>query len=77
MKMTPIALAREELLQTLQSLPDDRVMIAPDFVRALQNEDDEPLTEDELVQLAASEADIAAGRLYPWEEVKRRLAELP
>jgi predicted transcriptional regulator len=74
--MTTITLAREELLQTLQSLPDDRVMVALDLIRALQDEDDEPLTEDELAQLAASEADIAAGRMYTLEEVERRLALL-
>jgi hypothetical protein len=75
--MTTITLAREELSKTLQNLPDDRVMIALNFIRTLQDEDDEPLTEDELAQLAEAEKDVAAGRIYTWEEVKRRLDKLP
>jgi hypothetical protein len=36
-------------------------------------EDDEPLTEEDILALTESRADILAGRLYSHEEVKRFL----
>lgn len=47
-----------------------------EFIDMLE-EDYDPLTEDELAQIEASEADIAAGRVSSWDEVKSRLAALP
>jgi hypothetical protein len=46
---------------------------ADDFTRWLDSrpEDDEPLTPDEQVALAESDADIAAGRTVSFEEIKR------
>jgi PHD/YefM family antitoxin component YafN of YafNO toxin-antitoxin module len=76
MTTTTIEETREELSQMIQKLPDDKVTATLDFVRALQDEDDEPLTEDELAQIAEAEADIAAGRVYTLEEFNRRMAAL-
>jgi predicted transcriptional regulator len=69
---------REELSNLIGALPDDKLAIALDFMeRLVYGEDDEPLTEEELKQIEASRADIAAGRVYTLEEVERRLARLP
>jgi hypothetical protein len=74
-------LEREELLQAVKEIPDDKLAAVLRAVRDIlqidEDESDEPLTEDELAQIAESEADIAAGRLYAWEDVKRELATLP
>jgi hypothetical protein len=78
--MPTATIEREELSRMIQDLPDDKVTVILDFVRALQDEDDEPLTEDELAQIAEAEADIAAGRFenfYTLEEFNRVVAELP
>lgn len=52
----------------------------PVFTNSLESSepdiDDEPLTEDELAQLAASEADFAAGRFCTLEEFNREMDEL-
>jgi hypothetical protein len=48
---------REELFRMIQELPNDKLTMALDFVRTLQDEDDEPLTEEELAQIVKAEAD--------------------
>ena len=40
---------------------------------ALEHDDDDPLTEEDWARIRESEAAIAAGRVTPWEEVKREL----
>lgn len=47
------------------------------FIKHITVEDHEPLSESELAHLEASKADIEAGRVYTWEEVEHRLANLP
>jgi hypothetical protein len=47
---------------------------ADGFARWLDSrpEDDEPLTEEEEKAIAEADEDIAAGRLIPFEEIKRK-----
>jgi hypothetical protein len=47
----------------VRGLSDEKLADAPDLVRTIRDEDDEPPTEEELTQIADSVADIAAGRL--------------
>jgi predicted transcriptional regulator len=75
---------KERLLRAVLDLPETEVrptleFIASrredddDFARWLAShpEDDEPLTDEEQAALAESAADIAAGRLVSFEEIKR------
>ena len=75
--MTTATVEREELSHMVQCLPDDKLAAALGVIRALQDEDDKPLTDDEMAQIAEAEADIAAGRGYSLEEFNRRMATLP
>jgi hypothetical protein len=75
--MTTTTIEREKLFEAVKALSDDKVKSVLDLVRKFQDEDDEPLTEDEIAQLAEAEKDIAAGRVYTLEEFNRRMATLP
>ena len=68
---------RKTLYRMIRALPNDKLASVFDYVRFLASDDEPPLSDDELAQIAAAEEDIAAGRVYPWEEVKRRLEALP
>ncbi|NLL36846.1 MAG: hypothetical protein GX256_04915 [Fretibacterium sp.] len=48
-----------------------------DFLDRLMDYDNEPLTEDELAQIEAANADISAGCFYTLEEFNRRMDALP
>lgn len=47
------------------------------FIHRIQEEDDEPLTKDELLALERAQEDIAAGHFYTLEEYNRIMSELP
>lgn len=68
---------REILHKIIDELPQERLPQVVNFVRFFQDEDDEPLTDSELEQLAASREDIAAGRVYSLEEVWKEHLSLP
>jgi hypothetical protein len=74
--MTTATLEREEILQKIRDLPDDKLPDVLGFVEALQEEDDEPLTEEELEAIAQAEEDIAAGNFCTLEEFNREMDEL-
>jgi hypothetical protein len=67
----------KERLHELVDLIDDDIGMeeALDYLRwlALEQDDDDPLTEEDWARIRESEAAIAAGRVTPWEEVKRQL----
>lgn len=68
---------REDIYKRFMNLSDYEATQVLEFINTLMDDDEEPLSEDELAQIEASNADIEAGRVYPWDEVKRRLADLP
>jgi len=68
----PITVEREKLVQKILSLTDEEVSAVAAFVRNLR-EDEPPLSDDELAQMAKSDEGIAAGRLTPWNDARRRL----
>jgi predicted transcriptional regulator len=73
---------REKLIRAVLDLPDEELDGALDYVVQRREdpmiaafrdapEDDEPLTPEEEAALAEADADIEAGRLIPFEEIKR------
>lgn len=68
---------RQKLIRIVNSLPDDKTLMALDFFRLIQDEDDEPLTDDELAQIEKAKADIAAGHFYTLKEFNNRMDALP
>lgn len=75
--MASLTAEKETLYELIRLLPDDKVVSAIDYVRFLAEDEEPPLTEEELAQIEASKMDIAAGNVSSWEEVKRRLVDLP
>lgn len=73
----PATADRKVLAASILNLSDEDVAAVAAFVRDLQGFDDEPLSDDELSQLAEAQSDIAAGRLIPWDEARQRLEALP
>ncbi|MCC6575478.1 MAG: hypothetical protein IT462_17000 [Planctomycetes bacterium] len=70
----------------IEDLPQNALVIAIAVLRALQAQhaglppgwdpndvDDVPLNEEEEAALVRGRADIAAGRVSPWREVRKRL----
>lgn len=72
-----MTIERENLHRVIDELPQERLSELTRFVDFLQDEDDEPLSDSELEQLAASREDIAAGRVYSFEEVWKEHLSLP
>jgi hypothetical protein len=67
---------REDVCERVRTLSDDGVARVVDFLACLEDEDDEPLSEDALARIERSMDDIAHGRVYTLEEAERRLAAL-
>lgn len=72
---------REKLMRAVLDLPDEELDSALEYVASRREdpmivafrdapEDDEPLTPEEEAALAEADADLAAGRLIPFEEIK-------
>ena len=81
---------RKELHRLVDELPDRDLYAAKRFLAYLRNTsdplvqklmeapyDDEPVTEEEEAALAEAYEDLAAGRVVPHEEARRRLLEQP
>jgi hypothetical protein len=82
---------RESLHQLIDSLPECDLEMAGQLIEwrhelrdnpllvtlATAPWDDEPETPEEAAAVAEAREDVAAGRLIPHEEVRRRLLELP
>ena len=76
---------KNELYQLVDALPENEALVAKRFLefllsksedpvlRAFLNapEDDEPMGEQELKNLEEAQEAISAGRVTPWEEVKK------
>jgi hypothetical protein len=58
-------------------LKTDELSAVFSFIQSLQDEDDEPLSEDEIAQIEASRRDIESGNVYTIEEVEEYLREKP
>jgi len=76
--------ARKEIYALVDKVPEWRLKTLAKLIRAIVEEEadeetiieplyDEELTEEERQALSTAEADIAAGRGKPWEQVKREL----
>lgn len=85
-------ITRTQLHQIIEELPDGELATAERVLSALLDtaeparewhideapDDDEPLTEEEVAEVLAAEARIAAGgKLIPHEEAQRLLLEEP
>ena len=75
--MTTKTFEREDLFQAIQNLPDDKLNAVFRFMQIIQDEDDEPLTEEDLQDLDRADEEIAAGHFYTLDEFNRRMADLP
>lgn len=75
--MPTTVIDKEELCRKIRLLPDEMTPLVSHFLDQLMDDDEEPLSEDELLALKEAEAEIAAGNFDTWENVKRRLSELP
>ncbi|GHV31031.1 hypothetical protein FACS1894167_12760 [Synergistales bacterium] len=73
--MTTAQIERTKLSQIIRDLPDEKITVVLNFIEDIF--DDEPLTEEDIADLAEADADIAAGRVYAWEDVEREMAALP
>ncbi len=73
---------RKGAYHRIRNLSDGELLQVLDFIDTLEvgrpmNDNEEPLSEEELQALKEADAEIAAGNFDIWENVKRRLAELP
>ena len=75
--MTTRTLEREGLFQAIQNLPESKLKAVWGFIQVLQDEDDEPLSEEDLEALNRADEEIAAGRFYTLDEFNRKMAALP
>jgi hypothetical protein len=75
---------KETLHHLIDELPDDALPAAERYLESPRDdpvlrafaeapEDDEPLTPEEIAAIDEAKAELAAGDLVPWEEVKARL----
>ncbi|MBI4497660.1 MAG: hypothetical protein HY689_07175 [Chloroflexi bacterium] len=74
---------RERLHQLIDALPDDELqaverVLAEPLLRALlcTPEGEEPLSPEEIAGILEGERDIAAGRVYTFENVEDLIADL-
>lgn len=76
--------ARKEIYALVDKVPEWRLKTLAKLIQAIVEEEtdeetiieplyDEELTEDDRKALSNAEADIAAGRVKPWDQVKREL----
>ena len=68
---------RATLRRLVDEVPDEQLSLAVDFMYRLIETDDEPLTEDEIRQIEAADAQIRAGEFYTLEEAERILFSKP
>ena len=67
---------RERLIRNIPLLTERDTLAVAALVDVLLD-DEPPLSDDELRQIAEAEEDIAAGDLVPWDEARQRLEALP
>ena len=65
--------AAYRVLKCLREEKEDPFLLA----MAIAPDDDEPFTAEEQEAVREAEQAIAQGDVIPWEEAKRRLAEMP
>jgi predicted transcriptional regulator len=64
---------RDELLHLIDALSEDALDELRDYAHWLAEEEDEPLTADELDRVREGEAEIARGEYVTLEELRRKL----
>ena len=72
----PITMEREKLARNILRLPEKQLIAVSALVEGLLD-DEPPLSEDELEQIAGAEEDMKEGRMIPWDELKQQLEALP
>lgn len=70
-----MATKREDLKNIIDSLPEELLPSATEFLKSLIPEDDEPLTEEELKQIVQAKEDIKNGEYVTLEELLKELEE--
>jgi len=73
--MITATINHQDLHKMIDELPSNKKVILLDFVKLLHDEDDDPLSEDEIAQIEASRRDIETGNVYTIEEVEEYLRE--
>ena len=74
--------ARAEAVKLIEKIPEDRLPFVHAVLRAVLEEEeeektiiepcyDDELTDDDRAEIAAAQADIQAGRVRDWAEVKK------
>ncbi len=73
---------RADAVKLINEIPEDRLPFVRALLRAVLEEEgiaviepchDDELTEEERAGIKASQADIQAGRVYAWDEIKKEL----
>ena len=72
----PITMEREKLARNILRLPEKQLIAVSALVEGLLD-DEPPLSEDELEQIAGAEEDMKEGCMIPWDELKQQLEALP
>ncbi|BDG59806.1 hypothetical protein [Caldinitratiruptor microaerophilus] len=68
-----MATTKEDLHALVDRLTNDQAQELLEYARWLLGEEDDRLSADDLAAVKRGLADIRAGRVRPWEEVRRTL----
>ena len=74
--MSAISAPRKMLIGLVLDMPEEKIPQILDYIVRNQlgyDEDEPPLTEDEIEGLKLAEQDIAEGRIIPFDEAMREL----
>lgn len=71
--MPAVTLEREKLSRMIDSLSDENVLTALDYVSSFLPDEEPPLNEDELEGLRSADRDIAEGRVRSFAEAIKDL----
>ena len=74
--MITATINHQDLHKMIDELPSNKKVILLDFVKLLHDEDDEPLSEEDLKALDQADEEEAAGCFYTLEEFNHRMAAL-
>ena len=73
--MATATINHQDLHKMIDELPSNKKVVLMEFIKLLHDEDDDPLSEDEIAQIEASRRDIETGNVYTIEEVEEYLRE--
>lgn len=74
--MPTINAQKEELCEIIRLMPDEMTPMVSNFLNNLLDDDEEPLSDEELLAIQEADAEIAAGDFYTLEEFNRRMDAL-